>query len=161
MTLHLSESPPADDVAPPPHRHRPPHDHAVRFYEGDAFLAATVADFLWEGYEAGEPLLVVATEAHRREIAERLAERGCDVDDPSRVLLLDARATLERLMRGAMPDPDRVHAVLGPLIEELAARSPGGVRAFGEMVDLLWKDGKTEAAVRQIDGVFDAYRVTQ
>ena len=63
--------------------------------------------------------------------------------------VLDAAETLKTLMVGDRPDAERFNRVAGSRIEALCTR--GGqwtkVRAFGEMVDLLWRGGNRAAAL--------------
>lgn len=40
-------------------------EHAVRFSESDAFLAAAVCRFIADGLAVGEPAIIIATKAHR------------------------------------------------------------------------------------------------
>ncbi len=128
-------------------------DHRVQFYDTDDFLALTVANFLEEGLRGGQPLVVIATESHRLSFASRLKSKGHDVDRASgsgQLMLLDARDTLERFMVGSVPDPDRFKTVVGTALQ--SARQLGGgtavLRLYGEMVDLLWRDGNTEGALQ-------------
>src|SRR2546428_415779 len=61
----------------------------------------------------------------------------------------DAAQTLARVMVDGWPDARRFAEVVGGLIRE--ARTHNGDRrvlAFGEMVALLWSEGKREAALR-------------
>jgi hypothetical protein len=60
---------------------------------------------------------------------------------------LDARDTLHALMPDGELDPDRFEQVIGTVIK---AAGQGGhpVRAYGEMVSLLWDDGLVNAAVQ-------------
>ena len=128
-------------------------DHRVQFYDSDDFLALTVANFLEEGIRGGQPLVVIATENHRTSFASRLKMKGHDVDRVSasgQLMLLDARDTLEKFMVGAVPDADRFKTVIGTALQ--SARQLGGgnavLRLYGEMVDLLWRDGNTEGALQ-------------
>jgi len=129
-----------------------PHRHVVRFYEDEAFLTAAVGDFLAEGLAAGEPLVVIATPGHREAFTLRLRAQGHDVPRAcreGRSAFLDARETLDTFMAGSLPDPERFRTGIGAVLQRVAARrGRGPVRAYGEMVDLLWKDGNTEGAVR-------------
>ena len=56
--------------------------HTVHFYEDDGALCEILADFSREGLENGESVILVATEAHRREVERRLAECGIGVGGP-------------------------------------------------------------------------------
>ena len=128
-------------------------DHRVQFYDSDDFLALTVANFLDEGIRGGQPLVVIATEPHRVSFASQLKSKGHDVERVSgsgQLMLLDARDTLDRFMVGAAPDPGRFKSVVGTALQ--SARDLGGgnavLRLYGEMVDLLWRDGNTEGALQ-------------
>ena len=96
--------------------------------------------------------MVFATPARRETMCECLRERGLDVDyleRESRITLLDARATLATFMVGDLPDAHKFSHSVGAAVERLCAANHGSpVRAFGEMVSLLWQDGNTRAAVR-------------
>ncbi len=124
-------------------------DHLVQFYEDEAFLFDAVGRFLGAGLDAGDRLIVIATPEHRRGFVQRL--HGPDVDGAiaeGRLLLLDARETLGRFMVNGRPDGDRFRRVL----EDVLSRAAGGqngvrIRAYSEMVDLLWRDGERSAAI--------------
>jgi signal transduction histidine kinase len=125
--------------------------HVVQFYEDASFLSDAVVRFLAAGFAAGAPAVVIATEAHRTGFVQRLNERGFDVERArakGRLVLLDARETLNRFMAGGLPDWSRFKQVIGAVLEQ-SHRDGGGaqVRAYGEMVDLLWKDGNPQAAL--------------
>ena len=130
----------------------PGPSHLVQFYEDEAFLAAAVGDFLAAGLTVGQSLVVIATPPHRDAFVGRLGSEGFDVDVVRRrgqLTLLDARETLSAFMRGGMPDPERFDATIAPVLERSGRRSDHAVlRLYGEMVDLLWKDGNAEGAVR-------------
>lgn len=124
--------------------------HVVQFYEADAFLVDAVARFIGGGLGAGENAVVIATESHRRDLEALLRARGLDVAaarDAGRYLALDAAETLSGIMVGELPDPRLFIEVVGTVIERVGLPQTS-VRAFGEMVDLLWADGRREAAIR-------------
>src|SRR5689334_8512499 len=95
-------------------------EHVVQFYESDDRLCDRVASFLGAGLLAGDPLVVIATGAHRDAISGRLRSRGFDLDGAcadKQVLLLDAEQTLARFMVGAHPDAARFSATVGALLD--------------------------------------------
>ncbi len=126
--------------------------HAVQFSNDDETLTVSAASFLAEGIAAGEPVVAFATPARRDGMRELLRQRGLDVDyleRESRLSILDARATLATFMSGDMPDVHKFNHSVRTAVERMCVANPGSdIRAFGEMVDLLWQDGKTRAAVR-------------
>ena len=94
--------------------------------------------------------VVIATEAHLRELGQRLEQTGVDLSDlraRDRYLPLLAEETLERFMVRGWPDEDRFAEVVAGILTR--ARGDGRrVRAFGEMVALLWAQGNIAATVR-------------
>jgi len=129
-----------------------PQYHAVQFYRDEQSLARTVARFLAEGLDAGQPGLVIATPAHTSTIVEQLAERGLDVNELRRtgeLQFVDAQKMLDSFMVDGNADHARFKKTVGDLIEALCAgRPPCPVRAYGELVDLLWQDGNAGAAIK-------------
>jgi signal transduction histidine kinase len=129
-----------------------PCDHIVQLYEDDGFLCDTLAEYVQAGLEAGEPLVVVATPSHWEGTRERLRAGAFDVERASSAGLLrlfDARETLAALLVDGLPDEGRFRAIVGGVFDSIArVRSPSRVRAFGEMVDLLWRAGNRRAALR-------------
>lgn len=127
--------------------------HAVQFYQSEAYLCDTVARFLADGLTVGQPLIVLATAVHQDEFASRLRAGGYDVEracGSGQLRFHDARTGLDSFMIGSMPDEERFRSCIGGLIESSLRddRRRAGVRAYGEMVDLLWRDGNPAAAIR-------------
>ena len=127
-------------------------NHMVQFYEEVAFLSEPVAHFLGAGLAAGEPLVVIATAPHWQSFAQRLAAKGVDVQAACRtgqLTLLDAEETLSRLMVEGMPDARLFQETVGGVLQKsYAAGNGASVRAYGEMVDLLCREGNPLAAIR-------------
>jgi hypothetical protein len=127
------------------------HFHAVRFYEDDNSLCRIVSGFIAEGLTLGHPGLVIATAPHAAFIVRNLAAAGIDVEGLKQqgdLLVLDARQMLATFMANGQPDPDFFKASACSALEQLSRGRKRTLRAYGEMVDVLWKDGMTEAAIR-------------
>ena len=139
-------------VAAPAARLVPPSpNHTVQFYESEAFLSAAATDYLAEGFTAGQKVLVLARPQHRASLARRLKIKGIGVDKAvarGQCAWLDAAEMLATFMVGPSPDAERFKASVGGLIERLSAPGGQAVRAYGEMVDVLWQEGNTEGAIR-------------
>ena len=114
-----------------------PHacDHVVQFYDTDAELVGRVGEYL----EHAEAAVVIATPAHRTALA-------ADLQDPEKVVWLDAEATLARITRDGAIDQTAFAGVVGGVIRAAAAAGRP-VRAFGEMVALLWQRGDVAGAL--------------
>ncbi len=127
--------------------------HAVQFYGHDEELAERVVGYLLEALGGGGVAVVIATPEHRREFEARLRKAlGGDADlaaaeDSGAYLALDAGETVRELMQAGRPDPAAFDRVIGGLIRQ-AGTGGRPVRAYGEMVALLWDDGLVNAAIQ-------------
>jgi PAS domain S-box-containing protein len=130
---------------------QPPSAHLVRFYEDDHALEEAVTGFAREGLAQGDTVLVIARQRHQQAVAARLAADGVDLARArasGRLVELDAHETLARLLQDGMPDPGRFQTIVGALVRDrLAAAGGTRLRAFGEMVDILWQRGDRGAAL--------------
>ena len=125
--------------------------HPCHFYSDDASLTANVASFFAPAFREGQAIVAFGTPAHLSAIEKRLRADGHDVDAArarGQYLAYDAQATLNGLLRGdLLPSQDRFEEIVSSELEH-ASREFGAVRAFGEIVSLLWRDGKRQAALR-------------
>ena len=122
--------------------------HDVIFAGTDGELVAVAAERLGRALAAGSTAIVIATPEHRHGFAEALVAAEVDVADvraEGRLIELDAARTLDRLMVGAAFDPEAFDRVIGTLVRKASERRP--VYAFGEMVGLLWDEGRVQEAV--------------
>jgi signal transduction histidine kinase len=127
------------------------HTHAVQFYEDDGFLFDTVGHFLASGLQAGERVVAIATGDHRAGLTQRLHGAGfTDAVESGQLVVLDARESLSKFMIGDMPNADLFRDWIGRVMTgmQTGARPVARVRAYGEMVDVLWREGNSRAAVR-------------
>jgi anti-sigma regulatory factor (Ser/Thr protein kinase) len=123
--------------------------HAVQFYTHDAQLRASVGGYLAEAIRAGATAIVIATESHQRMFDAELAAAGIDADcarSAGALRSLDAASTIATYYSGGIVDGAAFRRVIGALLQE--ARDSGRpIRAYGEMVALLWEAGDVLAAV--------------
>ena len=128
------------------------HFHAVQFYQDDESLVTLVARFLADGFKLGQPAVVIATPEHRSALEDALVGYNLDVKRMKQlgdIVLLDARETLDTILADGMPHPRLFQHALGSMFKEAARLHPDRpTRAYGEMVNILWKDGMTAAAIR-------------
>jgi anti-sigma regulatory factor (Ser/Thr protein kinase) len=117
-----------------------PREHAVFFYDAPSTLVERVVAFARTGLAAGEAVVIVATPEHRSAIGAALGASSADL------VMLDAAETLFRFWHGTEMDHAAFDEVIGGLVRGLAADGRR-VRAFGEMVALLWDEGLVNAAI--------------
>jgi len=130
----------------------PPRHHAVQFYGDEQELSKTVAAFLIEGLVTNQPAVLITTPSHTSVVLEQLTAGQIDVDAARRLgdlIILDADEVLASFMDNGMPNPALFRRNLGAVLEQaVRGRERSPVRAYGEMVDVLWKRGATDAAIR-------------
>src|SRR6185295_3215578 len=125
-------------------------NHFVQIYKDEAFLLEAVTEYAGRGLRRGEGVVIIATPSHRAAFVQQLAGNGVQAEEAlqrGQLLLLDADETLARFTLGGMPEWQGFHALIGDLIARLRLEYPT-VRAYGEMVDLLWRRGEREAAIQ-------------
>jgi anti-sigma regulatory factor (Ser/Thr protein kinase) len=123
--------------------------HVVQFYERDADLISRAGDYLSDAVRAGAVGIVIATESHREAFKAHLCDSGLDIAaarDAGTLVLLDAAATLGRFTREGCVDRAGFFEVVGGVVHAAAATGRP-VRAYGEMVALLWDAGQVMAAI--------------
>jgi len=131
-----------------------PHGHTVQFYGEDAVLLDGLSRFIGDSLEAEGSAVVVATAAHRQGLAQRLEARGIDTlaaAEQGRFVALDATETLSKFMLEGWPDPVGFGEVVGGIVaraKEAARNANGRLAIFGEMVSLLWAQGKFDTAIQ-------------
>jgi hypothetical protein len=129
-----------------------PATHVLQFYgDDDRSLAASVSRYLAEGLKQEEDLLLIATPEHIESFMRLLRFQASyrDATRTGRLVCLDAQTTLDQIMVDGQPQWNRFERVVGSTVQ--AARRRTGhskLRAYGEMVDLLWKTGQSAAAIR-------------
>jgi hypothetical protein len=126
-----------------------PGAHLVQFYDIESELLDTLEAFVAGGLLLGEAAIVIATTPHLSALRLRLRGRGFDLASlqmADQFIALDAHDLLDRITCATGPDPARFDAV----IRSLLTRGRAGerrIRAFGEMVSLLWDRGQRDATL--------------
>jgi CheY-like chemotaxis protein len=124
--------------------------HAVQFYESEAFLHRTVAQFFADALARDEPALMISRRRTFDAVADRLgaAHGWSTASAAARLQFVDAADALGEIMDGLSPDRARVEARFADLITDLRPRDASGtIWIYGDMVDLLCKDGNHAAAI--------------
>ncbi|HUA92291.1 MAG TPA: MEDS domain-containing protein [Terracidiphilus sp.] len=125
-------------------------EHVAQFYGDDEELLDTLTHFIGGGLNAGDSAIVIATPQHLRALRNRLERARVDLlcalrED--RYIPLDANVALTSFMVDGWPDDQLFADFAGNLLQR-ASRHSRRVRAFGEMVALLWEDGEAAATVK-------------
>jgi hypothetical protein len=124
--------------------------HVVQFYGHEEELADRVAGYLLGALQDDGVAVVIATAAHRRSFERRLTRAGVDLAAAARAgtyRTLDAGDAVRALTTGGQLDRGAFDRVIGRLIAD-AGQGERPVRAYGEMVALLWDAGLVNDAVQ-------------
>jgi hypothetical protein len=135
-----------------------PGDHIVQLYQDQDFLSSAVCRFVGTGLANGEGIMLFPTLTHWNAFRPRLEAEGVDVhaaQERGQLTVVDANELLPRVMRDAMPDPTIFRGVFGDIFRQARARgSYQKVRAWGELVDVLWERGDVAASMN-LEDLFD------
>jgi signal transduction histidine kinase/ActR/RegA family two-component response regulator len=136
-------------------------DHIVQFYDEDAALIGTLAEYIGIGLATDRNCLVIATKDHRDALDERLRDAALDLSTAQatgQYVAVDAADTLARIEVGGGADPQRFMEAVGTLFGRLRPGRP--TRVFGEMVGLLLTRGRSDATL-QIETLWNELGATR
>ena len=126
-----------------------PCDHVLQLYESDTEFIETLQGFVTSGFRAGESVVVIATPEHLRALNQRLRDQDWDLFSlilNDQYIPLAAKEVLSQFMINGWPDENLFHHILSNLLLR-ARKRDRRVRAFGEMVAVLWSQGFSGATV--------------
>lgn len=133
-------------------------EHCVHFYDRELTLVNSLEAFALRGLMEGEAVIIIALPSHRTAVEFRLTEHGLNLqklEDAGQLLLVDAQAALSSFLRDGMPAEALFEEHIGGLLARARAHHRS-VRAFGEMVGILWADGN-EAAMIRLEELWHGY----
>ncbi|HET9744868.1 MAG TPA: MEDS domain-containing protein [Chitinophagaceae bacterium] len=127
-----------------------PCEHLVQIYENEKIFLDTLEGFTGSGFLADETVVVIATSAHLEALNERLYSQGFDLNkliSTSQYIPIDAHNLISTLLIGDRIDEKIFNTFVSGLIDHAGQRN-GKIRAFGEMVAILWERGLYAATVQ-------------
>ena len=129
----------------------PVNRHFAQFHRDSEDATKSVALYVETGLRRKNGVLAVLGAAHKDMLLERLRRNDLEPEKFRRsgqLHILDAEPTLKHIMRGDMPDWETFRSVIGKSIESVQGFGGTTVRVYGELVSMLWRDGKADAAIR-------------
>ena len=134
----------------------------VQIYDHQETFLNNLEGFVVNGLITGQSVLTFATSGHLQTLERRLKQRGLDIIDLAhrdQYIPMDAQETLSRFMVNGWPNEERFYQLIHRLVTR-ARKNGRRVRAFGEMVALLWSGGNT-AATAQLEQLWNKYCVVE
>jgi hypothetical protein len=126
-----------------------PCAHVVQIYEDPEVFLNLLEGFVAGGITVGDCVIVIAQADHLKALEERLQLHGYDLDALAardQYMALDAEETLAKFMVDDWPDYHLFMETINALFQR-AHQKQRQVRAFGDMVAVLWSQGKSGATV--------------
>jgi hypothetical protein len=124
--------------------------HYVQLYRvGDPEFVENVGDYIRQGLDEGEAVLVIVMPGHRKLLQRHLENSGVDLPfalQSQQLIFLDAAQTLAQFMVLGEPDWQNFETVVGTAMRH--AKGHRGLRTYGEMVGLLCSQGRTAQAAK-------------
>jgi hypothetical protein len=136
-----------------------PTDHVLQVYDNDDIFLDALAGFIGGGINSGDCVVLIATSRHLGSIQQRLIDYGISVQtliEDDRFIPLDAETTLSKFMRDGWPDEQLFNETVTQLFEKAECKGRH-IRAFGEMVAILWEKGYHGATV-QLEHLWNNFR---
>jgi hypothetical protein len=128
-----------------------PCDHIVQIYGDDNVFIDALEGFVGNALRAGESAIVIATPSHLHALEKRMRDRGVNVEEAraqERFIARDAEETLDRFLVNGWPDDGLFAQCVGELLALARGPDDRKVRAFGEMVAILWARGRVAATMQ-------------
>jgi len=128
-----------------------PCEHLVQIYEEDGAFLDCLAGFVSGGLKAGEAVIIIASAAHRHSLEFRLRAQGVNLAAAvmeGQYFAFDAEQSLSKFMVEGWPDENLFNHFVNSLLARARGKNDRRVRAFGEMVAVLWAEGHNGATVR-------------
>ena len=122
--------------------------HAAQFYEGEPFLHRGIVTFFTEPMRKGHHTVMISRRHTFDAVVEDLrgARDAALVEAASRIVFVDVEEAVSQFMAGTRVDPVRVERGFTNLIARVRGADDAPVWIYGEMADVLCRQGNYAAA---------------
>jgi hypothetical protein len=139
-----------------------PCNHLLQVYENDEGFLDVLEGFVSSGIDKGDCVIIIATASHVRALEKQLTLNGYNIEaliKADQYIPLNAEETLSKFMVTGWPDEKLFMQFVSDLIAR-ARKNGREVRAFGEMVAILWEQGYNGATV-QLEHMWNKFCETE
>ena len=126
-----------------------PCDHVVQIYEDREAFLNILTGFVTDGIKSGDCVVLILKPDHLQALDERLIVQNYDIKQltaEAKFIAVDAQQALSEFMIDGWPDQAKFMTFISELLNR-ARKTHTQIRAFGEMVALLWEQGQYGATV--------------
>ncbi|HMJ47047.1 MAG TPA: MEDS domain-containing protein, partial [Ferruginibacter sp.] len=98
-----------------------PCNHVLQVYENTEEFISTLTGFVFDGFNAGDSVIVIATAEHLESLNNRLTVNAIDIEElknNGQYKPLDAEETLSRFMVKGWPDEDLFMQLVASLVKD-------------------------------------------
>jgi hypothetical protein len=124
-------------------------DHLVHFYHNKNTLVDAVSNFIVPALTSNCGVILIATKENILEFSEAMDKRSVDLVKCKmldQLVILDANETLNQFMYNGVPDRHKFFKTISAVLNKMRTKYPT-IRAYGEMVNLLWHQDLKESAI--------------
>ena len=129
-----------------------PGEHVLQLYDNPEIFIDMLAGFVGSGINAGDTIIIIATDEHVKELEQKLKNHVMHLESlvsGNRLIVLNAEQCLKEFMVNGMPDENKFNSFVTEALKRARGNNPDQrIRAFGEMVAILWENGQKEATIR-------------
>jgi hypothetical protein len=128
--------------------------HSVQLYSDEQNLLDVASQFIGNALSSGTGAIVIATQSHQRQLDQKLSEQGLNplkATAEGRYVAVDANHAMAQFMaEGKVNEILFTEMMSEPLarLQSVLNRDGSRIMVFGELVALLWAQGKDPEAVQ-------------
>jgi len=125
-------------------------EHLVQFYENDHIFLNTLEGFAGSGILAGESIIIIATAKHIASLNKRLLSQGFNLTQlkaAGQYIPIEVNDVFKKILVNGWVDETMFNEFVIKLIDG-AKHGGRKVRAFGELVAVLWEQGNCGVTVQ-------------
>jgi hypothetical protein len=135
-----------------------PCSHVVQLYKNDNELLNLLESYVTGGITADDSVIIIATKEHLSALEQRMRIFGLNVEKlraSDQYIPLDAEDTLSKFMVDDCPDYSLFVDTITAIFDRVRD-SKRRVRAYGEMVAILWEQGNSAGTI-MLEHLWNAY----
>ena len=125
--------------------------HFAQVHRTQASLRESVGLYIETGLRRHHSVVVIATAANIDAFLDHLVRAGMPPDtyrQSGQLQVFDADDALSRIMNGDVPSWREFRRIVGSALDRARSFERTGVRAYGEMVNVLWRRKRAKAAIQ-------------